>query len=365
MTRLHQLFAEQGQSPWLDNLSRPLLSSGELRRYAEQGVRGVTSNPTILQKALSGSAAYDEQTRTLSGTGSHALAVFWELAIEDVGGALHVLRPLYEASAAQDGFVSLELAPDLAHDTAGSERAARELHERINQPNLFVKIPATTEGVAAIRTLIAEGRNINVTLIFGLERYAQIIEAYLSGLEHHQGDLSGVHSVASFFVSRVDTIVDQQLETVGSEDAWELYGKAGVAQAKLAYQLFRERFSGSRWNALAQRGARVQRPLWASTSTKNPRYPDLLYVDHLIGPDTVNTMPDPTIAAFEDHGHVVRTIDQGVDEARTALDRLSRIGVDMGDVSKVLEREGVDAFARSFREAVDAIDVRLAEVSRR
>lgn len=364
MTRLHQLFAEQGQSPWLDNLSRPLLSSGELRRYAEQGVRGVTSNPTILQKALSGSAAYDEQTRTLSESGSGPLAAFWELAIEDVGGALQVLRPLYEATAGQDGFVSLELAPDLARDVAGSERAARELHERINQPNLFVKIPATTEGVAAIRTMIAEGRSINVTLIFGLERYAQIIEAYLSGLERHQGDLSDAHSVASFFVSRVDTIVDQQLETVGSDAARDLLGKAGVAQAKLAYQLFRERFSGSRWNALAQRGARVQRPLWASTSTKNPRYPDLLYVDQLIGPETVNTMPDATIAAFEDHGQIARTTDQGVDEARMALHQLARVGIDMADVSNTLEREGVDAFARSFQEAVDAISVKLAEVSR-
>mgnify|MGYP001470851267 CR=1 FL=1 len=365
MTHLHQLFAEQGQSPWLDNLSRPLLSSGELRRYAEQGVRGVTSNPTILQKALSGSAEYDEQTRTLSEAGSDPLAAFWELAIEDVHGALRVLRPLYEATTRRDGFVSLELAPVLAHDTPGSERAARELHERINQPNLFVKIPATPEGVPAIRTMTAEGRNINVTLIFGLERYAQVIEAYLTGLEMYEGDLSAIHSVASFFVSRVDSALDKQLESIGGEDARDLRGKAGVAQAKLAYQLFREQFSGPRWEALAQRGARVQRPLWASTSTKNPDYPDLLYVDNLIGPDTVNTMPDATIAAFEDHGHIARTIDQGLDEARAVMDHLSHVGIDIADVSSTLESEGIQAFAKSFNAAVAAIEVKLTEVSRR
>ena len=364
-TRLRQLFAEQGQSPWLDNLSRPLLTSGALRRYVEQGVRGVTTNPTILQKALSGSAEYDAQMLTLSETGYDALPAFWELAIEDVRGALDVFRPLHEASARQDGFVSLEVAPDLAHDAAGSERAARALHERINEPNLFVKIPATEEGLPAIRAMIAEGRNINVTLIFGLERYAQVIEAYLSGLEAHPGDLSGIHSVASFFVSRVDTAVDSELTAIGSAEALQLQGEAGVAQAKLAYQLFREQFSGPRWDALVHRGARVQRPLWASTSTKNPRYPDLLYVDNLIGADTVNTMPDATIAAFEDHGHVARTIDQGCDAARVALDQLARVGVDMDAVSSTLEREGVDAFARSFTDAVAAVGVKLAEVSRR
>jgi len=365
MTRLHQLFAEQGQSPWLDNLSRPLLLSGQLTHYAEQGVRGVTTNPTILQKALSGTEAYDEQARTLAEAGRDPLSTFWQLAIEDVRGALQVFRPLYEATAGRDGFVSIEVAPDLADDTAGTERAARELHARIDEPNLFVKIPATAEGVPAIRTMITEGRSINVTLIFGLERYAQVIEAYLAGLEGHQGDLSGIHSVASFFVSRVDTAVDRRLETILVRDALDLHGKAGVAQAKLAFQLFREQFAGPRWEALAQRGARVQRPLWASTSTKNPRYADLLYVDNLIGPDTVNTMPDATIAAFQDHGRIARTIDQGVDEARATLDHLSRAGVDLAVLSSTLEREGVEAFAQSFQDAVSAIDVKLADVSRR
>jgi transaldolase len=365
MTRLHQLFAEQGQSPWLDNLSRPLLTSGQLTRYAEQGVRGVTTNPTILQKALIGTGEYDEQARTLAEAGRDRLSAFWELAIEDVRGALQVFRPVYDATAGRDGFVSIEVAPDLAHDTAGSERAARELHARIHEPNLFVKIPATEEGIPAIRTMIAEGRNINVTLIFGLERYAQVIEAYLAGLEARQGDLSGIHSVASFFVSRVDTAVDRQLETTMAGSAQGLQGKAGVAQAKLAFQLFQKHFAGPRWEALTQRGALVQRPLWASTSTKNPRYADLLYVDNLIGPDTVDTMPDATITAFQDHGHIARTIDQGLDEARATLNQLSRAGVDLAVLSSTLEREGVEAFAKSFRDALSAIDMKLAEVSRR
>ncbi len=365
MTRLHQLFVEQGQSPWLDNLSRPLLSSGQLTHYAEQGVRGVTTNPTILQKALIGTEAYDEQARTLAEAGRDPLSTFWELAIADVRGALQIFRPLYEATAGRDGFVSIEVAPDLADDTAGTERAARELHARIDEPNLFVKIPATTEGVLAIRTMIAEGRNINVTLIFGLERYAQVIEAYLAGLEARQGDLSGINSVASFFVSRVDTAVDKRLEASIIRNAQDLQGKAGVAQAKLAFQLFREQFAGPRWEALAQRGARVQRPLWASTSTKNPQYADLLYVDNLIGPDTVNTMPDATIAAFQDHGRIARTIDQGVDEARATLDQLFRADVDLAVLSGTLEREGVEAFAQSFQDALSAIEMKLADVSRR
>jgi transaldolase len=365
MTRLDQLFAEQGQSPWLDNLSRPLIASGQLTRYAEQGVRGVTTNPTILQKALIGTEEYDEQIRTLAEAGRDPLNSFWELAIQDVRGALEVFRPLHVATAGQDGFVSIEVAPDLAYDTAGTARAARALHEQIDEPNLFVKIPATAEGVPAIRTMIAGGHNINVTLIFGLERYAQVIEAYLAGLEAREGDLRNVYSVASFFVSRVDTAVDRRLATNSIREARDLQGKAGVAQAKLAYALFREQFTGPRWEALAQRGARVQRPLWASTSTKNPRYADLLYVDNLIGPDTVDTMPDATISAFQDHGHIARTIDQGLDEARATLESLSRAGVDLAMLSSTLEREGVEAFAKSFQDALSAIEMKLAEVSRR
>jgi transaldolase len=244
--------------------------------------------------------------------------------------------------------VSVELAPALAHDTGTSVAAARALHERIAAPNLLVKIPATVEGVAAVRQATTEGLSINVTLLFGLDRYEQIIEAYLQGLEAHPGDLSRVHSVASFFVSRVDTEVDRRLRAIGTPEALALQGRAAVAQAKLAYRLFRDRFSGPRWRALAARGARVQRPLWASTSTKDPVYPDTVYVDSLIGPDTITTLPETTMAAFEDHGTLATTITQDVDEARAALERLAAVGIDPGDVARALEDEGVAAFADSY-----------------
>jgi transaldolase len=284
-------------------------------------------------------------------------AAYWRMVIDDVTNACGVLGPLYESSGGADGFVSLEVAPSLAAYTAGSIEAARSLHEQINLPNLMVKIPGTKEGIPAIRQMISEGRNINVTLIFSLDRHAEVIEAYLSGLEAFDasgGDLSTVHSVASFFVSRVDTEVDRRLAQLGDKAA-DLYGKAALAQAKLAYQLFLERFSGSRWEALRGKGAHRQRPLWASTSTKNPAYPDLLYVNNLIGPHTVDTMPDATMEAFLDHGVVARTIDQGVDEARAHLQRLAEVGIDMADVSRVLEEEGVAAFAKSFDELMQAL----------
>jgi transaldolase len=285
--------------------------------------------------------------------------------IADIESALHLLRPLYDESGGGDGFVSIELDPDLAHDTEASVAAARDLHRRIDAPNLLVKIPATPEGIPAIRQMIGEGRSINITLILSLERYAEVIDAYLDGLEAHAasgGDLARVRSVASFFVSGVDTEVDRRLEAIGATDALRLRGRAAVAQAKLAYQLFGERFRGSRWEALAARGARLQRPLWASTSTKDPAYPDTLYVDSIIGPDTVNTMPEATIEAFEDHGRVYRTIDVGVDEARGTLERLAEVGVDLADVSRALEGEGVTAFAKSFHELLGALERKGAEL---
>jgi transaldolase len=356
MTRLHDLYNEAGQSPWIDNLSRPVIRGGDLQKLVDKGMRGVTSNPTIFQKAMTGSDAYDEQFRSLVDRGS-VEAAFWEMAIDDVTAACGVLRPVHDSVAGADGFVSLEVNPLLANDTDRTIEAARSLHERIALPNLMVKIPATAEGVPAIEKMISEGRNINVTLIFSLSRYQDVMEAYLSGLETLAGaggDLASVHSVASFFVSRVDTEVDRRLEALGAE-AKGLEGKAAVAQAKLAYALFQDAFHGRRWDALAARGAHVQRPLWASTSTKNPAYPDLLYVDNLVGPDTVNTMPDATIEAFLDHGTIARTVDTGVDEARSELDRLAGIGVDMADVSRVLEEEGVAAFTKSYEELLQAL----------
>ena len=274
-----------------------------------------------------------------------------------------MLRPVYDSSEGRDGFVSLEVAPSLAPDTQGTIQAARNLHERVAEPNLFVKIPATEPGIPAIEQMIAEGRNINVTLIFSLERYDAVIEAYLSGLESFEGDLSRVTSVASFFVSRVDTEVDRRLEAIGTEEALALRGKAAVAQAKMAYQLFLERFSGARWEALEQKGARVQRPLWASTSTKNPEYDDLLYINSLIGDNSVNTMPDKTIDAFLDHGVVERTIDKDVEGAQAVLDGLAEAGVDMSDVSRQIEDEGVAAFAKSFDELIQVLNDKADELT--
>jgi len=363
MTRLHDLYEQQGQSPWLDNIRRDYLRDGRLADYVAKGIRGVTSNPTIFAKAIEGGSDYDEQFGDLLATKSVEDA-YWELAITDIRDALRVLRPVYDASAGLDGFVSLEVAPSLAHDTAGTITAARHFHELVAEPNLYVKIPGTPEGVPAIRTMVGEGRNINITLLFSVERYGEVIGAYLGGLEDlvasGRSDLSGVRSVASFFVSRVDTEVDRRLDTLAATagdaaDILALRGTAAVAQAREAYALFRSRFSGPRWEALAAKGAAVQRPLWASTSTKNPAYPDLAYVDTLVGPDTVNTMPDETIAAFLDHGTVARTVDADPDGPRRTFARLSDAGVDMADVARTLEDEGVASFAKSFDELMQKL----------
>ncbi|PZS23854.1 MAG: transaldolase [Acidimicrobiales bacterium] len=366
MTKLNELFDSQGQSPWIDNLKRSYLTDGKLAEMVQQGVRGVTSNPTIFAKAIQAGTDYDEQFSALTAT-KNVDDAYWDLVVQDIRGALSVLRPVHDSSGGADGFVSLEVAPDLAHDTDATIEAARSLNQRIDEPNLFVKIPATAEGVPAIRAMIGEARSINVTLIFSVERYGDVIEAYQAGLEDlvardPEADLSKVTSVASFFVSRVDTEVDRRLENMADggtspagADVGELRGKAAVAQAKLAYQLFEERFAGPRWEALSARGAHLQRPLWASTSTKNPDYPDLLYVDSLIGPHTVNTMPDATLDAFLDHGTVKRTIDQGVAEAKAAMEDLAAAGIDMEDVSLTLENEGVAAFAKSFDELIQSL----------
>jgi transaldolase len=356
MTHLHDLYDAQGQSPWIDNVNRPSILEGGLQKLVDDGIRGVTSNPTIFQKAMTGSDAYDEQFTSLI-SGHSVEQSFWEMAIEDVTDACGILRSVYDASGGTDGFVSIEVSPVLASDTDGTIKEARELHERIQLPNLLVKIPATVEGVPAIRQMISEGRKINVTLIFSLTRYDAVIEAYLSGLEAlaaSGGDVAQVHSVASFFVSRVDTEVDRRLEALGERGSG-LEGKAAVAQAKLAYRLFQQRFAGPRWEALAGQGAHPQRPLWASTSTKNPAYPDLLYVDSLIGPHTVNTMPDATVAAFLDHGTVARTVDSDVAEAEAHLGALKGIGIEMEDVARVLEEEGVASFTKSYEELLQAL----------
>ncbi|MFL6206259.1 MAG: transaldolase, partial [Acidimicrobiales bacterium] len=320
------------------------------------------SNPSIFQKAISSGADYDEQFGDLIGGGTSVTDAYWDLVTSDIEGALALLRPVYESSDGVDGYVSVEVAPDLARDEAGTEAAARELHTSIAEPNLYVKIPATAEGVGPIRTMIGEGRSTNVTLIFSLDRYAEVMEAYLAGLEEAEGDLSRISSVASFFVSRVDTEVDRRLEAIGTTEALALRGRGAIAQAQVAYQRFLATFAGPRWEALAARGARVQRPLWASTSTKNPAYPDTAYVDALIGPDTINTMPEDTIDAFLDHGTLARTVDADPDAAHRTLDALGEVGVDLDDVADVLEEQGVAAFAKAFDELIGALDTKAAEL---
>jgi transaldolase len=368
MTTLQRLYTEYGQSPWLDNLTRGYLRDGTLKQLVAEGIRGVTANPTIFAKAIVGSTDYDEQFSALTAAGRPLEDAYWQLIVDDITAALAVLRPVFDTSGGADGFVSVEVAAELARDTEATLVAARALHERIAAPNLFVKIPATPQGVPAIRAMIAEGRSINVTLIFSLHRYEQVIEAYLSGLEslvEQGGDPSRVLSVASFFVSRVDTEVDRRLETVGTREALALRGQAAIAQAKLAYRLFRERFTGERWQRLAVLGARPQRPLWASTSTKNPAYPDTRYVDHLIGPETVNTLPEVTIAAFTDHGTLARTIDTEVDEAAAVMRRLAAAGIDMDDVGLTLEEQGVDGFHTSDQQVRAALAAKAHQLSHR
>jgi transaldolase len=368
MTKLQRLYDEQGQSPWLDNLTRPYLRDGTLAGLVRDGIRGVTANPTIFAKAIEGSDAYDEQFAALIAQGCPIGDAYWELVADDITEASEQLQLIFDTSGGNDGFVSVEVAPELARDTQATIAAARRLHTRISRRNLFVKIPATPEGVPAIQAMTAEGRSINITLIFSLTRYEEVIDAYLTGLEalaSAGGDLAGVHSVASFFVSRVDTEVDGRLNTFGTNDAVALRGRAAMAQAKLAYQLFRRRFSGSRWERLAQRGAHVQRPLWASTSAKDPAYPDTVYVDSLIGPDTVTTLPEATITAFEDHGTVARTIDVDVDAATQVMERLARIGIDMDDVGRTLENHGVAGFDDSFAHVLAALEAKAARLARR
>lgn len=374
MTTLNDLYEAQGQSPWLDNLRRDWLQDGTLAGLVGQGIRGVTSNPTIFAKAISGQDTYDAQFGSLIATTSVEDA-YWDLVVDDIVAALAILRPVFDSSGGADGFVSVEVAPSLAHDTAGTIEAARALHTRIARPNVLVKIPATPECVPSIRQMIAEGRSINVTLIFSITRYDEVIEAYLSGLEALAAggvdDLSGVASVASFFISRVDTEVDRRIEAAAAAAGADgpallaLRGRAAVAQARLAYALFATRFSGPRWEALAAKGARVQRPLWASTSTKNPAYPDLAYVDTLIGPHTVNTMPDGTVADFLDHGTVARTVDADLAGAQAVIDRLATAGIDMEDVADVLETEGVASFAASFDDLMDSLAKKAAELAGR
>jgi transaldolase len=358
-SRVHAV-SRLGQSVWIDYLSRELLASGALERaLAADAVVGVTSNPSIFERALAGGDAYDEQIATSAEV--DAKSVFLDLAIRDVAAACDLLRPIWTQTRGHDGYVSIEVDPNLAHEAHATIDEATRLHEAIARPNLLVKIPATDAGAVAIEEMTARGRSINVTLVFSLARHRQVIEAYLRGLERliaGGGDPGRVHSVASFFVSRVDTETDRRLDALGRGN---LKGLLGVANARLAYQQYKEAFTGERWKALAARGATAQRCLWASTSAKDPRYRDTVYVEELIGPETISTMPEATLRAFQDHGRVEDRLESGLPQARRLFAHLEDAGVDYDDVVAALEREGIERFVASL----DAILKRIAEKRRR
>jgi transaldolase len=357
-SKLHEL-SKRGQSVWIDYLSRDMLEEGELARMMrEDAVVGVTSNPTIFQKAISTGERYDEQLKDLLEHEADPKEIFLQLSARDVEAALDLLAPVHEKTG-HDGFVSWEVDPTLAYDREGTFDEAMRLHAWLDRPNLYVKIPATRPGLGAIEDSVAHGKNINVTLIFSLQRYAEVVEAYIRGLERlvaAGGSPQGIYSVASFFVSRVDTETDRRLDAIGSKDALALRGKLAIANAKLAYEHYQQAFSGPRWEFLKGKGANPQRCLWASTSTKNPAYRDVMYVEKLIGPDTVNTMPEETIRAFQDHGEVDGdTVTKGVKKAHALLEELAKVGIDYDDVTATLELEGVQKFADSFAELLDGV----------
>jgi transaldolase len=360
IARLHDF----GQSPWYDNLTRTLITEGGLQRLVdEDGIRGVTSNPTIFEKAMGSGTAYDAELAQCAKDGLTIEESYWRLVTHDVGHAADILKPVYDQTGGADGYVSIEVSPDLARDTKGTLTQAAELFKTVGRKNIFIKIPATEEGIPAIESNLAAGINTNITLIFALDRYRQVIEAFLSGLERFTaggGDASTVASVASFFVSRVDTETDRRLP-----EGHALRGKAGVANAKLAYELFQQRFTEDRWRQLAAKGARVQRPLWASTSTKNPAYSPTLYIDDLIGRDTVNTLAQASIDALHHGDGNLRadTVTEDVDGARAAIAGLADAGVDFSDVTDTLEREGVASFSTSIHDCFNTLEKKRAELT--
>lgn len=356
-----------GQSVWLDNLSRPLIRSGELKRLVqEDGISGVTSNPAIFNKAMTGGNAYDEAMTSLARDGMSTTSIYEELAMTDIREACDVLRPVYDRAEGGDGFVSLEVSPHLAADTQGTIDEARRLWRDVDRRNLMIKIPGTPEGVPAIAACLEQGISVNVTLLFSLQAHEAVIDAHMQALEARAArgeDLSSVASVASFFLSRIDVKLDKQLGILAADGpqadkARSLLGQVAVANAKLAYRLWQEKMDTDRWRALAAAGARVQRPLWASTSTKNPDYPDVMYVEPLIGEHTVNTLPDETIDAFRDHGKAAATISQGVEQAQTIMADLAALGIDINQVTDELVREGIEKFVTPFDELLAALNAK-------
>jgi transaldolase/glucose-6-phosphate isomerase len=366
-TKAHQL-TDIGQSLWLDTIRRSLMTSGELEDMINQGLRGLTSNPSIFDKAIAGSTDYGEDFERLVAEAKLPRNIYEALALEDIRLAADLFRPVYDATGGEDGYVSLEVSPHLAHDTEETITEARYLFETLERPNVLIKVPATKEGYPAIEELLAEGINVNVTLMFSLAQYDAVAEAFFAGLERLAaagGDLTTIASVASFFVSRIDVKIDPLLDEIGTPPAAVLRGKIGIASAKLAYARFQDTFQGDRWEWLAERGARVQRLLYGSTSTKDPAYPDTLYVDNLIGPQTVNTIPPKTWQAFEDHGTVERTLDQDVDEARSQLERLALLGIDLDEITDTLLDEGVEKFTQSFESLMETIREKRERIKQR
>jgi transaldolase len=349
-----------GQSPWYDFITRDLVASGELARLiAEDGLRGMTTNPTIFEKAVAGSDLYDEDIRRLAAAGNSPAQIFEALAIDDVRAACDLFLPIYRQSGGTDGLVSIEVAPALAHQTAGTIAEAERLWGRIARPNVMIKIPGTRAGLGAITHCLADGINVNVTLLFAVSRYREVVDAFFAGLEHRMASgqpVSGIASVASFFVSRVDGKVDPKL----GESAAALRSKAAIANACTAYAAFQELFASSRWNALAAKGAMVQRPLWASTSTKDPRLPDVYYVEALIGGRTVNTLPPATFAAYRDHGKPMLRMPEGIAAAGPILRELAQLGIDLDAITEALEVEGVASFAASFESLLKVIEQKAA-----
>jgi transaldolase len=365
MNSLHQLI-QCGQSYWLDNLTREMIQNGALkRRVTEEGLRGVTSNPAIFNKSIMKSKDYDAQLRELARGEASVSEIYDQLVIKDIQDACDILKPVFDTSDGVDGFVSLEVSPYLAHETQGTMQEARRLFKRVNRPNVFIKIPGTKAGLPAIEQMLYEGVHVNITLLFSVERYEHVVEAYVTALERRKAEnrpLQSVTSVASFFLSRIDVLVDQLLlhrippGDDNNKPARSLLGKVAIANAKLAYQSFKKLFSGDRWKRLEDQGARVQRPLWASTSTKNPQYSDVCYVEPIIGPNTVNTMPEETIAAFAEHGKAKEnSVEGGIDEANHVMTELQRLGIDFGCVAWQLENEGVQKFIDPFAELMQAI----------
>ena len=367
-TRIQQI-RDLGQAIWFDFISRDLLESGKLLKLVREGVTGVTSNPTIFQKAISTGTDYDDQIRELARGGDDARAIYTALARHDITEAADTLRPVYDETQGRDGFVSIEVDPALAHDTAGTLDEARRWFTAIDRPNVMIKVPATPEGIPAVRTLIAEGINVNVTLIFAIDAYEKVMRAYVDGLKDRLAagkPLGIVGSVASFFVSRVDTLVDKLLDekdAAGDTSFGGLRGQAAIANARIAYDRYKHMFEGDEFAPLRKAGARVQRPLWASTSTKNPNYPDTKYVDALIGPETVNTMPPNTLEASRDHAMPARTIDMDVDRAYATVEKLGAVGIAMAAVTDQLLAEGVRSFASSFDQLMADVEAKRARLA--